>query len=281
MAFTIAGSVGNTVLNLSPNSLLAPNLPFTLTIAGVKDTGGNTMAGSAASNFTTGPSIDLVPPVVTSITPQNGEATGTNPVLRITFNKPINPLKSNSNWNLYNNVTGVHFPGAAIAASADLKSQTVTYPGNLDPNTQYCWSAGVVYDLAANSLSTPTPCFTTSSGAVNTAPTVTSVTPPNSQVGVPIDALIQITLSSPIDATTVKGSSLTLTPAAPAGSTVSLSLDGFTMTLSLGGSTLANNTSYSVNASGFRDVNGNTVTAFSSSFTTSAFNDNTHGTILL
>ncbi|HEX4133697.1 MAG TPA: Ig-like domain-containing protein [Bryobacteraceae bacterium] len=281
VAFTVAGSAGSTILALTPTSLLAPNLPYTLTITSVKDTGGNTMVGNATSNFTTGPSIDLVAPVVTSITPQNGETTGTNPVLRITLSEPINPLKSNPNWNLYNNVTGVRFPGAAIAASADLKTETVTYPGNLDPNTQYCWSAGQVYDLAANNVNTPTPCFTTSSGPVSAAPTVTSVTPPNGQAGVPINALIQITLSSPIDATSVNSSSLTLTPAAPAGSSVSLSSDGFTMTLGLGASTLSSNTSYSLNAGGFRDVNGNTVTAFSSSFTTSAFDDTLHGTISL
>ena len=278
--FTIAGSMGDTVLTLSPNSLLAPNLSYALTILGVKDAAGNTMSGTVTRTFTTGPSIDLAPPVVTAYTPQNTETTGTNPTIRLTFNKPINPIPSNVSWYLYNSVTNVHFPGAAITASADLMSESITYPGTLDPNTQYCWSAYYVYDLAGNTTYTSGYCFTTSSGTVTTAPTVTAVTPPNGQTAVPINSVVQISLSSPIDTTTVGAGSLTLSPAAPANSTVSLSSSGQTIVLSLGGNLTAN-TAYTLSASGFKDLDGNTVTPFTSSFTTSALSDATHGTITL
>jgi len=278
--FTIAGSVGDTVLTLSPNSLLPANSSYILTVSGVKDAAGNTMSGTVTRNFTTGPSIDLVPPVVTAYTPQNLQTTGTNPTIRLTFNKPINPIASNPSWNLYNYVTNVHFPGAAISASADLMSESITYPGTLDPNTQYCWTAYYVYDLAGNSTYTSSYCFTTSSGPVTTAPTVTAATPPNGQTAVPINTVIQISLSAPIDSTSVGAGSLTLSPAAPVNSSVSLSASGQTMVLTLGGNLTAS-TPYTLSASGFRDVNGNTVTPFTSSFTTSALSDTTHGTITL
>ena len=71
VSFTIAGSMGNTVFTLSPNSLPPPNVSYTLTVSGVKDAAGNTMSGTVTRNFTTGPSIDLVPPVLTSYTPQD------------------------------------------------------------------------------------------------------------------------------------------------------------------------------------------------------------------
>jgi hypothetical protein len=282
VSFTTAGSVGDTVLTLSPNSLLAPNLPYTLSISGVKDAAGNTMAGTVTRNFTTGPSIDLVPPAVNTMTPETGETTGTNPTIRITFNKPINPISSSSSWYLRNSVTGVDFPGASIAASANLMSETISYPGALDPNTQFCWYAGYVYDLAGNQTYTGGgPCFTTSSGTVTMAPTVTGVTPPNGQTAVPIDTLVQISLSAPIDATTVGAGSLTLSPAAPASSSVALATGSQAITLNLGGSTLAANTTYTLSASGFKDLNGNAVTPFTSTFTTSSLSDTTQGTITL
>ena len=71
-------------------------------------------------------------------------------------------------WYLNNNVTNVHFPGAAISASADLMSESITYPGALDPNTQYCWTAYYIYDLAGNSAYTGNYCFTTGSAPVTT-----------------------------------------------------------------------------------------------------------------
>ncbi len=281
VSFTIAGSVGNTVLTLAPNALLVPNLPFTLTIAGVKDAAGNQMSGTVTRNFTTGPSIDLVTPVVTALTPPSGAITGTNPVIRLTFDEPINPIASNAGWSLYNSVTNVQVPGAAISASSDLLSESIVWPGTLDPNTQYCWSAYYIYDLAGNNTYTGGFCFTTSSRPVTSAPTVTSATPPNGQAAVPIDALIQVNLSSLIDATSVSTTSLTLSPSAPATSGVSLAPSGQTITLSLGTGTLTPNTSYTLNAAGFKDLNGNMVMPFSSTFTTSAVNDTSHGTITL
>jgi hypothetical protein len=278
--FTTAGSVGNTVVTLSPNSLLAPNISGMLTIAGVKDAAGNTMSGTVTRSFTTGPSIDLTAPVVIASTPGNGQTTGTNPVIRITFNKPINPITSSSSWYLYNTVTSIYLTGTAVAFTADLMSESLTYPGTLDPNTQYCWYAGYVYDLAANTTSAGSACFTTSSGPVTTPPTVTSVTPPNGQTAVPINAQIQVSLSAAIDPTSVSSSSLTLSPAAPSGSTVSLSTSGQTLILSLGGALTAG-TNYTLSASGFRDLDGNTVTPFSSSFTTSSLSDASHGTITM
>ena len=96
----------------------------------------------------------------------------------------------------------------------------------------------------------------------------------------PINALVQIALSSTIDATTVGAGSLTLSPGAPASSTVSLTNSEQTILLTLGGN-LAANTVYTLSASGFKDLNGNTVTPFTSSFTTSALSDATHGSITL
>jgi hypothetical protein len=281
MSFTSAGSVGNTVVTLTPNSLLAPNLPYTLSVSGVKDAAGNTMSGTVTRTFTTGASIDLVVPVVAASSPASGQTTGTNAVIRTTFNEPINPITSSTSWYLSNGVTNVHVPGAALSVAADLLSEMITYPGTLDPNTQYCWYAGYVYDLAGNYTYAGSSCFTTSSGAVTTPPAVTSVTPPNGQTAVPINTVIRVFLSSPIDPTTVGAGSLTLSPTPPAPGAVSLASGGQTLTLGLGGGTLSPTTAYTLSASGFKDVNGNAVTAFTSTFTTSSLSDTSQGTISL
>jgi hypothetical protein len=282
VGFAIGTSAGATVATLAPNSLLAPNLSYTLTIAGVKDLAGNVMSGTVTRTFTTGTSIDLVRPTVAAFTPQNGETTGTHPLLRAVFSEPVNPL-AYSGWYLQNSATGAYVPGTSLAPSADLMSQSITYPGNLDPNTTYCWYTGTFYDLAGNSrANSASPCFTTSSGPDTAAPAITAVNPPNGQTAVPLNAAIQVRLSKPIDATSISNSSIALSPSAPAGSTVQLSSDGLTLSLSLGAAgTLASNTAYSLTASGFGDLNGNLAAPFTSAFTTSSVTDTARGTITM
>ena len=51
-------SAGNTILQLVPAAPLAPNTIYTMTIAGVKDPAGNTVA-TVTNSFTTGPSYDI------------------------------------------------------------------------------------------------------------------------------------------------------------------------------------------------------------------------------
>ncbi len=63
-------SSSNTV-TLTPNTALAHNRTYTLSISGVTDTAGNTLASTFNSTFTTDVG-DIVPPTVTSISPANG-----------------------------------------------------------------------------------------------------------------------------------------------------------------------------------------------------------------
>ena len=83
----------------------------------------------------------------------------------------------------------------------------------------------------------------------------------------------------------ITNSSVTLSPAPVSGTdTVSVSSDGYTLTLTLGGNLQAS-TTYTINVAGgaFTDLDGNGVSAFSSSFTTgtSVEASNFHGTIAM
>ena len=275
--YTPTFSTGDTIVTLAPNSILQPNTAYVLTISGVTDQAGNAMSGSVVRHFTTSTGIDLVAPRVVSVTPVANSITGTNPVLRMTFNEPVDPIRSSGAY-LYNSNTGTDVPGTVVGFSADWMSMTLTYPGQLNPGTPYTFYGGTIYDLAGNTVGAGSDSFTTGAGSDTSPLTVVGSTPLAGSVGIPINPLISLQMSQPVNPTSLTASSVTLLPAAPG--TLQLSTDGYTLTYALTG-TLANNTTYAISASGFSDVNGNLVTPFSSSFTTSAVKDTAAGTITL
>ena len=109
----------------------------------------------------------------------------------------------------------------------------------------------------------------TGSGSDTTHATVSSISPVNAQPGVPLNAQIVAVMSDEIDPTTVTNSSITVTPSggsAIAG-TVTLASDGTTLTF-VPAAALTASKAYNVSVGGFNDVQGNSVTTFTSSFTT-------------
>ncbi len=81
-----------------------------MTIAGVKDPAGNTVA-TVTNSFTTGPSYDITAPTVVTIDPPNNATVGTNVIAKIVFNKPLNPITvNNSTFAMDLNDTGQWIP---------------------------------------------------------------------------------------------------------------------------------------------------------------------------
>src|SRR4029077_3198372 len=95
------------------------------------------------------PTPDPVGPSFLSYTPPSGASTGTKPVIRMRFNEPIDPIRSSSAY-ILNYGAGRYLTGVTLGFSADRKTLTLQYPGQLDPTTAFlaCW--GYVYDLAGN-----------------------------------------------------------------------------------------------------------------------------------
>ncbi len=274
-------SGGGTILTVVPNSILQPNTQYTVTVAGVVDAAGNPISGPAVRHFTTGPSIDLVAPQVVSVTPVYNSTVGTNPLLKIVFNKPINPISA-SNFAMYQFAINRYVNQLSLAWSADLKSVTFNYPGPLNPNDRYYFYVNGYTDLGGNTNNTNPQYFYTSSSADNTPLTVTSVNPVNGTLAAPVNPAISVRLNKAAAPTSVSASAVTLSGVA--GTTASLSADGMTISLSLPG-LLAANTTYNVQVAGgaFTDTSGNAVTAFSSAFTTSGsgLSDTSHGGVSL
>jgi hypothetical protein len=266
---------GGTVLTLVPNSILTPNTSYVFTVSGAEDSAGNAQSGSVSRTFTTGVGIDLTPPTVVSQTPIYNSTTGENPVLQLIFNEPLNPIASSS-FNFSNTLTDRGVTGSALSWSADFRSAQFTYPGALEPNSEYSWSINST-DLAGN-VTWVSQYFYTGPVVDTTPETVTSVTPPNGIGGAPLNAVITLELGKPAAPTSVTNSSVTLSPPV-AGYAVQLSPDG--MTITLAHATLATGVLYAINvpAGGFTDEDGNNVSAFSSTFTAGTSTDSTSGTI--
>ena len=259
-------SYGDTVVRFEPATLLQPNTSYVFTISGITDPAGNPGA-TLTVNFTTGPGINVGYPQIVSVNPLSGSTTGTHPSIQFVFNEPVDPIRS-SGWFLYNESANADVAGSALTFAPDLMSATITYPGLLDVTTTYEFGLGSLYDLNGNSGYGCCWTFTTGSGADTSPETVTSVIPANDPGGAnpaPQNALISVTLSKAIDPSTFTQNSLTLTPAAPGN--VSYSSDGLTLYYNLTG-LLTAGTQYTLNVSGFTDVDGNAVQPFTSSFVT-------------
>ena len=260
-------SAGNTIVQLVPSAPLAANTNYTITIAGVKDPAGNTVA-TVTDSFQTGASYNLTSSVAINIDPSNYATVGTNVAPKIVFNLPLNPIYvNNSYFQLDLSDTGQWIP-LNVTLSADGKTVTLTPQEPLLPNTEYRYYAGSgLQDENGNGVNGGWWYFYTGTGSVTSPLTVSNISPANSATGVPLNAQVIAQLSAPMDPTSVNQNSIQLlNGATPVAGTVNwVNSEELTFAPT---SALAASTTYTVNISGFKDANGNTVTPFSSSFTT-------------
>ena len=261
-------SAANTILQLVPSAPLAAGTPYTMTIAGVKDPAGNTVA-TVANSFTTGATYDITAATVVTIDPPNYATVGTNTVAKIVFNKPLNPLTvNNSSFVMNLNDTGQWIP-LTVTQSANGTEVTLTPQVALLPNTEYRYYVGYnsyVQDQDGNNTYGGWYYFYTGSGAVTTGPTVT-VSPLNGTTGIPLNAEVIVSVSAPIDPTSVTQNSIQLlNGATPVAGTVS-EPNNQELIFAPTNPLLAGIT-YTVNVSGFTDANGNAVVPSGTTFTT-------------
>ena len=281
VAVTPTFTAANQLLTLTPALPLLANANYTLTITGVKDTAGNPMTATVTNTFTTGPTFNVLNPSVIRTDPPNAAiGIGTNVTPHLVFNERLNPLSVvssaaelyyNGSVQLFDYTTGQWVP-ATVSMSADRLTATITPKSLLQPNSYYVIYAGAnapYYDVAGNAGVSYLGNFLTGLGPDAAHTTVSTISPVNAQTGAPLNTQIFAVMSDDIDPTTVTNSSITVTPSggsAIAG-TVTLANDGVTLTF-VPGAALTASTVYNVSVGGFNDVEGNSVTAFTSSFTT-------------
>jgi hypothetical protein len=145
---------GDTRLVLTPVIPLAGSTLYTLNIQGVTDLSGLSMAAAETVQFTTGPGVDLRAPVVTQVSPSNGEQNvALNPTIQLSFSERMNPLTmTRSTLQLIDSQTGVAVAADVIASPDGLTVALVPTAPLLANTTYYVWGQGFA-DLSGQQTS--------------------------------------------------------------------------------------------------------------------------------
>ena len=267
-AFTF--STNDQTVTFTPATPLTASTTYTVNYsAQIADTVGNTLTNPGSFSFATGTSNRTTGPSVTLVDPPNGTFdVGLNVKPHVSFSEPVNELTIPAALSLSYENAGPIVP-ATVTVAANRLSATLTPSAALLPNTEYAVNICGYTDIAGNSgycMSGST--FVTGTSADTNNVTVRTIIPSNAQTGVPLNARIVAVMSDTIDPTSITNSSITVTPSvgsAIAG-TVTLAGDGVTLTF-IPGAALTASKVYTISVSGFVDIEGNSVTPFTSTFT--------------
>ena len=272
VAGTFSYSANDQTVTFTPISALAASTTYTVSYSSqVSDTVGNSLTNPGSFIFTTGTISNTFGPAVLLSDPANQSTNvGLNVTPHVTFTEPVNQLTIPGAFSLtYENA------GPAIAATVTIAtnrmSATIKPSAQLLPNTQYGLSLCGFTDLAGNAGTCFNSTFVTGASAITSGATVSTIAPSNGTTSVPTNAQVVAVMSNQIDPTSVNNSSITVTPGggSPIAGSVSLAQDGVTLTF-VPSASLTASVVYTVSVSGFTDVQGNGVTPFTSTFTTTS-----------
>ena len=266
--FTYSGN--DRTVTFTPTSPLPASSTYTVSYtAQIADTVGNPLTNPGSFTFTTGTTSATTGPSVTLADPANNTFNvGLNVTPHITFSEPVNELTIPTALALYYENSSPIVP-ATVTVAANRLSATITPNAPLLPNTYYQMYICGYSDIAGNNGNCFGDNFYTGASSDSTSATVSTISPANGQTGVPLNGQIVALMSDVIDSTSVTNTSITVTPSggsAIAGA-VTLSSNGLTLTF-VPSAALTASTVYNVSVGGFKDIEGNTVTTFTSSFTT-------------
>jgi hypothetical protein len=274
--FTLSGPAGNVAAavtfnsttnkaTLTPKATLAESTAYTAKLAtSVKDTAGKTLYQAYTWTFSTG----IMPPTVTAKTPAGG-ATGVSLSVAptATFSRPMTDATINASTVTLTGPSGA--VAAAVSYSAAAKVVTITPNANLVYSTLYTVSLSSAIKSTENVALEPTSwSFTTSVPSV--PPTVTGQTPALAATGVGTGADPTATFSRDMKASSLTGSTFTLTgPSGAVAASVSYDSASKTATLTPNGP-LAAATTYTARVDGaVQAADGVALgTAFTWTFTT-------------
>ena len=258
-ATAVAGTVTYTgvVATFTPTAALATDTLFTATVTtGAKSLAGVALVSNTVWTFTTGPA-----PTVSSTAAANG-ATGlpTNRVSSAVFSEAMNPTTINGTTYT---LTG---PGATpVAGTVSYSGVTATFTPTalLAPNTLFTATITTgAKDLAGNPLAANY-VWSWSTGALpdTTAPTVTSTGPVNGATGQPNNRAATAIFSEVMNASTITGTTFTLTGpgATPVAGVVTYS--GVTATFTPNAPLTASTLYTSTVTTGAKDLAGNPLAA--------------------
>jgi RHS repeat-associated protein len=268
-----------TFSNNNQNVLIVPHTPLpdstviTLTINGVSDSAGNTVA-TQSTQFTTGVGPDVVPPFVVASNPFRG-AVGvpTNTAITVQFSQPTDPttLGNSNGFNVSDATTNQGLSGT-YSVSSDGETATFLPNTALLPNWKYSinWGRGIT-DLAGNLCCTGATgfIFTTGAGPNASAPQVLETVPANGATAVPTNAQVMVQFNEPVDSAKLTG--ITLSAGGSPTTTTPVLTNGNQTLRLIPAAPLSPNMSYALTISGLQDLSGNLQpTPVTSTFVTAA-----------
>jgi hypothetical protein len=253
--FTLSGVNGTVnysqathTATFTPNTPLAYNTTYNATLTGIKDAAGNTMPDKSWT-FNTEP-IPAHPVASIMYSPSGPYKSGTIVTISAAFSEPM---------------AATPVPKIALSGSASLLPTDMTMIDSQHYTYSYTAGSGdgdVIVSLSAGTnLAGVSVASTPISGATfaidNTAPAVTSTSPPNGSSGMAINTPITATFSEAIDPSSLGISTFTVS-----GVTGTISYDpaGSTVTF-IPNTPLAYSTSYTATVTGVKDPAGNTMTS--------------------
>jgi hypothetical protein len=257
-----------TIVTFTPTAAYTAGTTYTVAWSNtVTDTAGNALT-PGPFNFSTGSGPDTVTNN-TSVNFSGFTNVGTNFAPIITYSKPANPLDINTGTLLLYNADSGKYVAGTVAVAANGLSATFTPTIPLLPDTYYyLHQSGGSYDADGNTLNGANYYFTTGSGQDLTAPSVNVVSPANAATSVPLNSQILVQFSSAINPSDVNVITVTPSGGSPIAGTATLASDLVTLTF-VPAVQLAQNTTFTVQVSGYTDVVGNSGSTFTSTFTTS------------
>jgi hypothetical protein len=269
---------GNRIIHFAPANVLQAGSYYSVTVSnGVQDTQGTAFAGASYYLYT-GDMSDSTTPVITAIAPPNGAAgVGINAIGTIRFSEPVNAITVNAA------TVSLIAPGNAVpfvlSHSSDQRTFYVTPQLPLPSSTSITLSVNGVKDVAENVAATATTIFTTGPAPDTTGPSALVFSPVYNDVNVPVNAVLQILFSEPIDpgsAFAEVGSYLySYSTGQYRGGTVSLSADLRRLTFTPTSNLVAGQSYQFYAPAGLIDLAGNPVISSSVFFIASSTEDTT------
>jgi large repetitive protein len=185
-----------------------PYLAAPVTVAttpGVTDNAGNVIANTVSFTFTVDtPALTTRPSVSLSNPPNGIVGVGRNVTLQASFNTRMNPLTvTSSSFVVEDSNSSLVIPGT-VTVTSDRRAASFVPSSPYAANERYCWylndgGSTSMTDLSGNALTAFASCFTTGTASDTTPPVVTQVTPPDGATGVPLNSLVSVQVSKPLN----------------------------------------------------------------------------------
>jgi hypothetical protein len=181
------------------------------TTGSLLDTTYNTPINSASGYFYVAASTGTAVPAVQVFSPGNGSTVGTNALIDVQFNTPLNPSTVNAtNIYVYDSHTGLHVAGTYTMPQPN---EVRIVPSSLSPNaTIYLYeTTGLQSSTSVPVASQTYQYFFTGAAADATLPTIVSAVPFNGATGVGINVSPGVVFSKTIDPVSVNSTTFQVT----------------------------------------------------------------------